>query len=409
MACLYKRKGKYWVSYYYGNRQMQKSLKTSDLKVANAKKKRIEYEVSLGDLHIASKLPLPVILEAFCRHLQATRTFKSFKNDFSRLRTFFGPVCESLQLGSPGQKGNPGQKLKDKYAGLHVKAGFLEDICPEAINHFISERIELNSWSPKSANLLRQILHKLFSYAIKHHGFRSRDRRYPNPVAYVERYREPATEISFLSIRQIDEQLKILKPYPVIHTLCATYIYAGLRREEALWLTKDDVLLDKRLIKIQAKTIDNQFWQPKTKSNRVVPISNALYDILSSYELLPGCIWFFPSPSGKQWNTDNFSNDLREINKKNNLEWSCLDFRHTFGTHLAQKGESLYKISKLMGNSPEICRKHYAALIPEEMADVVEFTEKTTARQNDGDTQELLREILSEIKGKPMPKIRIVK
>ena len=37
------------------------------------------------------------------------------------------------------------------------------------------------------------------------------------------------------------------------------------------------------------------------------------------------------------------------------------------------KGESLYKISKLMGNSPEICARHYAALIPEEMGDSVEF------------------------------------
>ncbi len=55
------------------------------------------------------------------------------------------------------------------------------------------------------------------------------------------------------------------------------------------------------------------------------------------------------------------------------LSWSCLDFRHTFGSQLAMKGESLYKISHLLGNSPEICRKHYAALIPEEMNDVVEF------------------------------------
>lgn len=31
----------------------------------------------------------------------------------------------------------------------------------------------------------------------------------------------------------------------------------------------------------------------------------------------------------------------------------------------AMKGESLYKISALMGNSPEICRRHYAALVPE--------------------------------------------
>jgi hypothetical protein len=37
------------------------------------------------------------------------------------------------------------------------------------------------------------------------------------------------------------------------------------------------------------------------------------------------------------------------------------------------KGESLFKISELMGNSPEICRRHYAALIPEEMRDSVEF------------------------------------
>jgi len=27
----------------------------------------------------------------------------------------------------------------------------------------------------------------------------------------------------------------------------------------------------------------------------------------------------------------------------------------------------------MMGNSPEICRRHYAALIPEEMGDAVEF------------------------------------
>ncbi len=41
------------------------------------------------------------------------------------------------------------------------------------------------------------------------------------------------------------------------------------------------------------------------------------------------------------------------------------------------KGESLYKISTLMGNSPEICRRHYAALIPESMIESVEFPAPT--------------------------------
>jgi len=42
------------------------------------------------------------------------------------------------------------------------------------------------------------------------------------------------------------------------------------------------------------------------------------------------------------------------------------------------KGESLYKISTLMGNSPEICRRHYAALMPDSLTDSVEFAK--TAR-----------------------------
>lgn len=62
--------------------------------------------------------------------------------------------------------------------------------------------------------------------------------------------------------------------------------------------------------------------------------------------------------------------------KKAGLQWTCLDFRHTFGPQLAMKGEKLYKISALMGNSPEICRRHYAVMIPETMANSVEFGSK---------------------------------
>ena len=53
------------------------------------------------------------------------------------------------------------------------------------------------------------------------------------------------------------------------------------------------------------------------------------------------------------------------------LPWSCLDFRHKFGSHLARRGVSLYKISRFMGNSPQICRRDYAVLIPATMTDDV--------------------------------------
>ena len=412
MAHLYKRGKQFWISYYLEGKLVQKSLKTKQERVALAKQKRLEYELSLGDLHIATKLPLPVVLEVFCKHLKANRTRKSWKNDFSRLRVFFGPVCESLKPCAPGGR-KTSKVLKDKYAHAHVKAELLEEIAPEAINRFISNRVEQDGWSPKTANLMRQALHKLFAYAIKHHGFRSRDRRYPNPVAGVDRLREPAPQIRFLTLKEIDLQLKAVEDKPVIHTLVAIYIYAGLRREEALWLTHDDLDMTERLIRVRAKTINGQYWQPKTKCNRVVPISNILFDILQGYQTSKDCIWFFPSPKEKLWDPDNFSQDLRKLNNKSGLTWSCLDFRHTFGSHLAQKGESLYKISKLMGNSPEICRRHYAALIPEQMRDTVEF-DKSSAQSisNTGSIEEMLKQVLVKLeceKGGSNSDIRLVR
>lgn len=70
---------------------------------------------------------------------------------------------------------------------------------------------------------------------------------------------------------------------------------------------------------------------------------------------------------------DNLSAHIHRTNLLHGLPWSCMEYRHTFGSHLAQKGVSLFKIAILMGNSPEICRKHYAALVPQEMHDEVEF------------------------------------
>lgn len=414
MTCLYRRRKQYWVSYYVNGEQVQESLHTPSERVAIAKKKRIEYELSLGDLQVASQLPLAPVWEAFCKHLESTRTYKSFKNDFCRLRAFFGPICQSLEVCPPGVKRGQQTKRadKDKYAGVHVQVGFLEDISPEVINRFLAERIKQDQWAPKTVNLMRQILHKLFAHAIKHHGFRSRDRRCRNPVTGVDRLREPAPQIRFLSLAEIETQLEAVAESPVMHAMVAVYIYAGLRREEALWLMSDDVDLEARLIRVRAKSVQDESWQPKAKRNRVVPISNDLYAILKDYVSPTGSTWYFPSPTGKRWDPDNFSQDLRAVNTAHDLERSCLDFRHTFGSHLAQKGESLYKIAQLMGNSPEICRRHYAALIPEQMLDTVEFRRPALPGQSSDPELKAMMKLLLERLGtaeeKCQPRIRLM-
>jgi hypothetical protein len=83
--------------------------------------------------------------------------------------------------------------------------------------------------------------------------------------------------------------------------------------------------------------------------------------------------YLFPSPDGKRLDPDNFGQNLRDVNESADGHSGSLDFRRTFGSQLAQRGESLYKIATIMDNSPEICRRHYALLIPEALSFSVEL------------------------------------
>jgi integrase len=256
-----------------------------------------------------------------------------------------------------------------------VEAIHFEAITTAQISAFISGRMTNRGLAPKTGNRLRDTLSALFTWAMKQRGLRMPGDK--NPVAAVTKYKESAPEIRFLTLKQIDEQLDALAENVQLQAMTATLIFAGLRREELLWLTPDDLDLTAGtfgLLRVRAKTLEGESWQPKTKRNRAVPVSSRLRHFLDKWRIKhAGAAWLFPSPAGRRWDCDNFSSDLRAANEKAKLPWGCLDFRHTFGSQLAMKGESLYKISALMGNSPDICRRHYAALLPEALTDSVEF------------------------------------
>lgn len=49
------------------------------------------------------------------------------------------------------------------------------------------------------------------------------------------------------------------------------------------------------------------------------------------------------------------------------IGWNA--WRHTFASLLVQDGVELDAISAWMGNTPEVCRRHYAAFIPRDRRD----------------------------------------
>lgn len=169
--------------------------------------------------------------------------------------------------------------------------------------------------------------------------------------------------------------------------MAAVPIYAVLCREELLLLTTENVDLrsgphgEYGMLRIRAKTVEYESRQFKPKVNRAVPISRDLRGYLDRYTpRVSDQGWYFTSPDGKRWDCDNFSQDPRAAITDDGLTWACLDSCHIFGSQLAQAGVRPFKIATLMGNSPEICQRHYAALVPEAMQLDVEFRQHHQAK-----------------------------
>lgn len=385
MAGLYRRGNTYYAIYYVGGKKHRKSLETDEPRMAKAKLRELESALDGGnDAPFPTKTPIPEILECFIDYMLSKRDARSVNRDVSPLRIMFGEVCPSLQIKNRKVaeqiKNNDRAKGKSKSGLKPIEANSFECLTTGVLSGWLTEYVKLASPALKTMNRYREILQKMFSWAINIHGI-----RFPsgnNPAAGIERWREGAPIIEYMTRDEIEEQLQLLASDLKLQTIVATYIYAGLRREEALWLQRKDVDLKANLIHVRAKVVGSQEWEPKNQKNRSVPISKQLRAYLVEYLSEEGRdddAWLFPAPEGGCWDPDNFSTrTLAAANERHGVAWNCKIYRHTFGSHLAMRDVSMFKISKLMGNSVAICERYYAALSPQSLADSVDF-DATTA------------------------------
>ncbi len=387
MAGLKQRGSIWYLTYYLNKRKQAVSLETESLQIAKEKKRQFESAQGRGAVSsLPTQTPVANVLSGYVEHIRAIKTAKSAQTDLYYLRDMFGPVCDALKItsrkiGPRSRKCKPREGQDRRRRAQLITARYFEAIATADISKFIQAQMLSRGLKPKTANRYREIMSALINWATTQGGIRMAGGI--NPASAVQRYKESPPEIRFLTLPQIQEQLDLLADRQQMQTMAAMLIYAGLRREELLWLTIDDIDYDTGahgMIRVRAKSIGGESWKPKTGVNRAVPISSDLRAYLDKYQpRMSDHGWFFPGPQGRRWDCDNFSHDLRDINHKARLRWGCLDFRHTFGSQLAMANISLHKISKLMGNSPEICRRHYAALVPEDMMEVVEFARRQSA------------------------------
>jgi len=338
------RRGKFWYLNYWldGNRVKEPTGLTSKTEAELIRADR-EKSLVLGQLH----------------HL---------RQDISVSRRY----REYLRFGIANYKTEKTQTtdrsvLKKFFRWAAVKT--IDQLTTAEVMDYFAYRVKVDKLVQSSLRRNREAIHAFFNWA-KRKGYIGE-----NPVTEVKPPRLPDHEIRFLKLGEIEGCLKAVAG-DLIEPVIACAILAGLRREELCWLAWEDVDLDEKkpLLRIRSKTEGERDWKPKTKRHRLVPVCRRLYPYLVALRIKRGdCPWVFPSPEGCRWDPDNLGHRREELMDRLGLPWTFLDFRHTYGSQLAMKGVSIYKIAKLMGNSVRIAERHYAALQTEDLHEDVDF------------------------------------
>lgn len=163
-------------------------------------------------------------------------------------------------------------------------------------------------------------------------------------------------------------------PYPYTflryrnHAIFATFLYAGLRKQEVLSLTLRDVDLQNRTIFIR---------RGKGAKDRIVPMGGSLITILERYlverkRLNKTCPEFFTSLNRNCGFTGTGMKRLIvQMNRASGIPFSAHKLRHSFATMMLEGGCDIYSLSRMMGHSDIKTTTIYLAATAEHLRDQI--------------------------------------
>lgn len=322
---LFKR-GKVWhYRIQVNGRQVRRSTKTEDRKLAKRIYDKVKGQVAEGKWF--DKLP---------------GEEKTFKEMMDRYKTEYLPL-----------KSHP-KKYESLISSLtsFFESYRVSEITPSLISQYKAQRRHVKVALNRELSLLKSA----FNIALREWQWVKE-----NPVGRVKLEKENPGRVRYLSNEEFDKLLNEcpdwLKPIVMVagHT--------GLRKENILSLTWPQVDLFRRLI-----TIDH------TKNNErlSIPLNETLMGLFKQLSRIRhiNSPYVFSKPDGNRYRF--IHNEFRKVVKDAGItDFKFHDLRHCFASALVQKGVELYQVQKLLGHRSNAMTQRYAHLSPEHLRDAV--------------------------------------
>lgn len=321
---MFKRGGVYWACFRReGKKKLQKSLGTSNAKLAARIEAKMKVEIAEGkylDILPGERMSVRGLMDRFLvEHAPKVSVSQqtSYANSLKNLLPFFGDLTLS-----------------------HVQ--------PSNIAEYKSKRLATGI---KPATLNRELacLSKAYNLAVRDWGLAKE-----NPVARVTKEKEKNRRERWLTR---DDETRLLAACPGwVREIVVFAIYTGFRMDEILSLKWPDVNLFNKTV-----------TAVKTKNGevRTFPLldGDPALDVLKKKTAIRklGADWVFPSQAGTKIDGNHLRRAFRRaLAKTAIIDFRFHDLRHTFGSRSMQNGMDAYTLMKLMGHKNIATTMRYA-------------------------------------------------
>ena len=230
----------------------------------------------------------------------------------------------------------------------------LTEVTPQKLDGYFQKRIIDSSIYPARKDLIN--LSSAFNWAVKQKYLNE------NPCKGFKRFKIPEKQPLFFSEIDFEILMKVIDK-PDIKDLVKFAINTGLRQMELLTLQWNQInFKDKSLI------LDNRNYLTKSKKIRSIPLNVNALQILTERELNKTGVLIFTfkgEPINRHFLVKQFKKYV--IFAKLNPALSFHSLRHSFASHLVQRGASIYSVSKLLGHSNLKVTEIYSHLRSEDL------------------------------------------
>ena len=330
---MFKRSGVWWTCIRYKGKKIQKSLETSDKRLARAIDAKIRAEIVEGKYFEKPKF-ISFSVEQLVRkyldeHSKPNKKEETFKTDISCLKKIlqhFGKLAIS--------------EVKPRHISKFIKIRRADGVSDTMINHELrllrhAYNLAINSWE-----LIEE-----------------------TPFAKIKIPRGDVRRVRYLSEDEEKRLFAVLSPclVPIVTIARET----GLRLSNIANLTWEQVNFFNRMIIVETTKNGDPVGIPMTEK-----VNLALRDLNKIRRLDSDYIF---GKNGKPFSRWWISKSFKKVCKKAGIEnFRFHDLRHDFCSRLVQRGVDLYTVAALAGHRNLKTTQRYAHLSPEKLKSGIE-------------------------------------